>query len=77
MDGLSGSHKEVDTRLLSHARYAAENTYNPLIVVRASDTDIRNLLHFAPRLDAQIWMDTGSHCMWHGWDLACETSSVL
>ena len=42
-----------------YSPYAAENTSNPLIVVRACDTDIFNLLlHFAPRLDAQIWMDT-------------------
>ena len=46
-----------------HARYAAENTFNPHTVVRASDTAIfilLLLLHFGSQLDAQICMDTGS-----------------
>ena len=61
VDELSCSHNEADTRILSYARYAAENTSDPHIVVRASDTDIFILLfHFTPQLDAQIRMDTGS-----------------
>ena len=61
VDDLTCSHNEADTRILLHARYAAENTSNPHIVVHASDTDICILLlHFASQLDAQIWMDTGS-----------------
>ena len=59
VDELSCSDNEADTRLLLHARYAAENTSNPHIAVRASDTGIFILLfHF--QLDAQIRMDTGS-----------------
>ena len=54
-------HNEADTRILLHSRYAAENTSNPHIVVRASDTEIFILLfYFASQLDAQIWMDTGN-----------------
>ena len=45
---LSCSHNEADTRILWHARYAAENTSNPHIAVRASDTSIFiPLFHFA------------------------------
>ena len=40
VDELSRPHNEADTQILLHARYAAENTSNPHIVVRASDTDI-------------------------------------
>ena len=40
VDELSCSHNEAAKRILLHARYAAENTSNPHIVVRASDTDI-------------------------------------
>ena len=61
VDELSCSHNEADTRILWLARYAAENTSNPHIVVRASDTDMFILLfHFASQLDGQIRMDTGS-----------------
>ena len=59
-DELSCSHN-ADTRILWHARYAAKNTSNPHIVVRASDTEIFILLfHFAFQFNAQIWMDTGN-----------------
>ena len=55
-DELSCSHNGADTLILLHSRYAAENTFNPHIVVRASDTEIFILLfHFASQLDAQIW----------------------
>ena len=55
VDELSCSHNEAD------ARYAAENTSSPHIVVRASDTGTFILLfHFASQLDDQIWMHTGS-----------------
>ena len=58
---LSCSHNVADTRILMHARYAAENTSNPHIVVRANDTGIFILLfHFASQLYDQIRMDTGS-----------------
>ena len=58
---IISSNNEADTRILLHARYAAENTSNPHIVVRASDTEIFILLfYFASQLDAQIWMDTGN-----------------
>ena len=61
VDELSCSDNEADTQMILHARYAAENTSNPHIVIHASDTGIFNFLfHFASQLDAQIWMDTGS-----------------
>ena len=62
VDELSCPHNEADTRILMHARYAAENTSNPHIAVKnSSDTDIFILLlHFASQLDVQIWMYTGS-----------------
>ena len=40
VDELSCSNNEAYTRILLHARYAAENTSSPHIVVRASDTGI-------------------------------------
>ena len=61
VDELSCSHNEADTRILWHARYAAENTSSPHIVVRANNTGIFILLfHFVSQLDDQIWMNTGS-----------------
>ena len=61
VDELSCSHNEADTRMLLHARYAAENTSNHHIVVRASDIGIVfHPFHVASQLDAQICMDTGS-----------------
>ena len=66
------SHKEADTRVFACiARYATENTSNPLIAVRASVTDILNLLLlFSPRLDAQMWMEANQFAqnrrdLWH------------
>ena len=58
---LSQRSWHMDSYYVLHARYAAENTSNPHIVVRASDTDnFILLLYFASQLDAQIWMNTGS-----------------
>ena len=43
VDELSCSHNEADTWILLHARYAAENTSNPHIVVHAIQNSLQNV----------------------------------
>ena len=72
VDELSCSHNEAD------ARYAAENTSSPHIVVRASDTGTFILLfHFASQLDDQIWMHTGSSSLKTRRDIDISTMAIV
>ena len=54
------SHIEADTRIIYHLSILADLSPQQNVIVRATDTDIMVLLlHYAPKLDSNIWMDLG------------------